>query len=447
MDRLSGALRELARDVVPADPVEPGALWQQGRQRVRRRRAAGAAVVVVAALLAGLAGLLVPQPTVVMPAGPVHEPALPKNVYTPSRWLAGTDDEGPLGRLAVLSSALRGDEGGVFGISATTGEYRFLDLTDRVRNTDVALSSDGRLVAYWITGPTAGTPYPDEPGGQAVGGIAIYDAETGRVRRALFSTDHGLSATAPVWHDERTVAVEERQKTSRTGVARTGTYLWAVGDAAPHRVADVNAEVARRQLNRDGSFLLPTRSGNVFETFALSDGQVVPGPRLELPAQVTPETSAEDTSYLSVSRSGDLVAVVPNAADGYSNPLMVGTVGPDGRVASLELVDKVQAVEFLGWRDDHTALVLGTPAGGPYRLLSADLREKTVHRLGTVGVSASSIGPQVAADLVSAPMVHGLRPPDPVDPRWRVAAVAVLMVIVGAVSAALIRRRRLRAPG
>jgi hypothetical protein len=442
MVELGTALRELASEVEASPEVDGSDLWSRGRARVRRRRVVGAGVVSALVVVVTLAGLLVPAPVVVMPAGAPHGPAVPENVYVPSRWLAGTADEGPLGQLAVLGSAARGDGAGVYGVSATTGEYRFLDLPGQVRGTDVAMSPDGRRIAYWITGPTSGTAYPSELYEGVVGGLALYDTVDGSVRRAFLRTDHGLEPFAPIWLGAHTVAVEEWRRTSKTAARRAATYLWNVEDASPRLDGDSGA-LSLLQPNRDGSFLRSRGNGLRFDTVTVADARVsvVPGQTMVLPAQATPQTAIDETVYTQVSRSGDLVAVVPNGTAAYSNPLMVGTVGADGQVAALAFVARVQSVQLLGWRDDHTVLVTGKPRGGDYGMLSADLRARTVQRVGSVEGALLS----TATDLLSAPMVPGLRPPDPIDPRWRTAGIAAAFAALGGVALVLVRRRRLRA--
>src|SRR5262245_45629089 len=126
MTELGTALRELADRQQPVGGIDAADLWKHGRQRVRRRRMVGTAVVGALRAAVGIGSLVIPDPVVVMPAGEVHAPGYPERIYTPSQWLAGTDDKGPLGQLALISTAGRDGHLGVFGISATTGEYRFL---------------------------------------------------------------------------------------------------------------------------------------------------------------------------------------------------------------------------------------------------------------------------------------------------------------------------------
>src|SRR5690349_8960591 len=143
MNELGGALRDLAYQAPPAETVDADELWVAGRRRVRRQRLIGVAVAAALAVLVGTAALVVPAPVVVMPAGEVHAPGFPTRVYTPSRWLAGTDDKGPLGQLALITGAPRHDGNGIVGVSATTGEYRFLDLPGFVEGTTPDLAPDG----------------------------------------------------------------------------------------------------------------------------------------------------------------------------------------------------------------------------------------------------------------------------------------------------------------
>ncbi|MCW2794154.1 MAG: hypothetical protein JWO76_3252, partial [Nocardioides sp.] len=133
MTTLHDRLSRLA-DEAPVALPEPG-LWQRGRRYRRRRRAGTLAIVGAAVLALGvLAGTTWQRSSVDGPQPANSAPALPDRIWSPSPWLEGTDDAGELGQLAAIIDAERGSwigkSPGLVGVSATTGEYRFLDLPD-----------------------------------------------------------------------------------------------------------------------------------------------------------------------------------------------------------------------------------------------------------------------------------------------------------------------------
>lgn len=111
---------------------------------------------------------------------PADAPAgLPSRLHEPSPWLPGTAEDGPLGQLIAVLPAQHGswtgESTGTVGISATTGEYRFLDPPDQSDHTQVALAPDGRHLAYWTTGPTTDTPNTNGDYQQVTAGVAVDD--------------------------------------------------------------------------------------------------------------------------------------------------------------------------------------------------------------------------------------------------------------------------------
>ncbi|MGY2875144.1 hypothetical protein ACVW00_002334 [Marmoricola sp. URHA0025 HA25] len=444
MSELGGALRELAREAVPTAHDDARELWARGRRRVGRRRVVVVSVGLLLAVVAGWVALAAPSRTVVMPAGDPHPPAVPENIYSPDPRLAGTAQDGPLGRLAVLGGGERdfGDftfSNAVFGISATTGAYRFLDLPGQVLGTPVALSPDGRRVAYWTSGPTTGTAYDDEtPRGtpRHVGGFAIYDTEDGSVARAPFVSEHGLSEQVPFWVDSSTVAFEVWWKTTRTAARKVHTYFWA-GSAAPVVTTSDVPDISSLQRSRDGSLLTPVRSGG-YDGLVVASGGFVhrPGDRVRFASE------SPQASFDAVSRSGDLVAVVPADTEKVYRPLDAGRAQSDGTVPALRRVGELQYVEILGWRDARTVLATGSESSASASLFTADLQSGDLREIGKVDpeLVASDNQLSVATDLVAEPLVHGRRPPVPPDRAW--IGIATLVGAGGILVALLLWRRR-----
>lgn len=469
MNDLGGALRELAREAQAPAPVDPGELWAKGRQRVRRRRAIAGVVVVVLALLAGSAALLVPAPTVAMPAGPAHDPALPKNIYTPSRWLVGTDDKGPLGQVAVLGRARQGSEDGVFAISATTGEYRFLDLARRVRSTSVALSPDGTRVAYWITGRIRGRLYGNfvsDDDRRPVTGLAVYNTVDGSVVRRTIASDHGLdipsSDQSPIWLDDSRLLIEygfiQSESTSnqhgfRRWDVRTGEYRFLADDSRWTRLGVMPDESLVGEVSPETETNFAT-----FET--LNTNLRRTGEQVVLPAG----------NFSDYSRSGGNVVITGSLGNGGYQRARAGRVGAGSRVGELTALGMTSLTHFLGWRSPDAILMTGIPAewrkpgeyvddgsmgedtgfGPKYKadgetvedgaLYEADVRTHQVRKLGTTDDLDQRISMTKA--LLPAPMVHGLKPPRPLDPRLRTAGLLAGSALLCAVGVFVVRRRR-----
>jgi hypothetical protein len=450
MNDLGTALRELARDATPGAATDPAALWKQGRRRVRRQRILGATVVAAIALAIALAGVLMPQPSVVMPAGALHDPAIPANIYTPSRWLGGTAEDGPIGPLAVLGSAVRRGTTDVFGISATTGVYRFLDLPGRSRQTAVALSPDGRYVAYWLTGRTRGKAYAGVGSDlDPVTGIAYYDTVDGSVRRSPVASEHGLAEDQLFWSDAGTVIASYGMRSSRTGIRGHLTWAWGPGRAKPESIGQVPVSVAIPPIDPDGSYLRMGDAPRRVEVVRRAGSTYAVGRRLVLPVDLTRATKTTQVSFLGLALSGQQLAVVPDTTAAFSAPLFLGRVGPDDTVGSLRRVGEFYDVRLLGWRDPTTLLFQAAdpgPAGG-HALFEADVRTTSATRLGTLGDEAAWSYPSLtlARDLVGVPMVHGLRPPRPMDPRLRIAVITSGLFLALGVVVLVVRLRRRRA--
>lgn len=129
--------------------------------------------------------------------------------------------------------------------------YRWLDLPGMSGEypADVALSPDGRRLAYFLAGePESAFRQSD------VVGYAVYDTVTGEVARHQVPTEHGLvlaQALARLTSKQRTVLVlrnyedlTERQAAEAMGV-RVGT-IKSQPRHAPMRLREVAPELADR---------------------------------------------------------------------------------------------------------------------------------------------------------------------------------------------------------
>ncbi len=203
-DQLREAFRELADEApnLDATAASSSRTWRRARA-ARRRGIMAVSLAVIAVLISGvfvavgLSGITKPAP-----AGPVpydeSKLAIPNHLWLPSPWTPGTADDGPLGPLALIGHAPRhtswfhSEQSSLFGVSAATGTYRFLDLPGAVDEANAALSPDGRRIAYFSSG--------DVPGlGNTVTGYSVYDTTTGAVSTHLVASRFGISPNGVTW--------------------------------------------------------------------------------------------------------------------------------------------------------------------------------------------------------------------------------------------------------
>jgi hypothetical protein len=183
-----------------------------------------------------------------------------------------------------------------------------------------------------------------------------------------------------------------------------------------------------------------------------------------------PAVSVPHGTYDNYSRLGDRVVVTGYEGNAGIQRLRTGVIGTGSRVVDLTPVGTLVVTELLGWRSDHSVLVAAVPgqrvddkgaadpsmgedsglemasgdvgSGPDWALYEVDLVSQEVHRLGGAGDLGQRVS--VAQDLVSAPMVRGLEPPHPIDPRLRNAGLAAGLIALGGVALVLVRRRWLR---
>ena len=446
MDQMRTALRGLAETATTAAADDPSALWSQGRRRVRRRRLAAVGAVAAAVVAAGALSVVVVPTSVIYPAGSSHDPAIPRNVWSPRDWYPTTSEEGPPGVVAVLGGLSREDGNGLFAVSATTGEYRLLDLPDAMDGNDgsggPALAPDGRHIAYWLAGEPAGEPYADVstgPGGEATIpiGLGVYDTVEGTVQRFEPETEHGLSADDLVWADDDTLLLTYGQRTSATSAEGIATYVWdTAADPVPDRTVETYG--ARPGRDVDGA-LIDLRGRRRAVTVPLDGG--TPRVLVRLPRSRTFGAGSVWASRDAVLAEGNQLLGGPNT---YGNDrALVAQVRADGTLGRLRRVQGAASVRPVGWIDDTRMVVLGAAAPGDSwgSLFVLDLDTRTLERLGTAEAGMYTPGLDFATDLLDAPMVEGDRPPR-LDPFWPRAGAGAVLALLGAGGVLLVRGRR-----
>ncbi|WP_143055201.1 hypothetical protein [Nocardioides luteus] len=437
---LTDLLEELAREA-PTGGAPPGQLWRRGRRMARTRRVGTVAIAAVACVLLIALGSVTWQQRAVEPpvADTETKTYVPARIYTPSPFLPGTDEQGPPGVLIATIEAEREgwvDRGrGLVGVSATTGDYRFLDLPDANPEYlgDAALSPDGRHVAYWITGSVP-DPLPERPKVPSssafselppIVGYAVYDTVTGKVGRRVQSTQHGLGSQAFVWFDPGHLAVTYGQMRDCCSATpnRTLVHDLASGTASALSVDVTMASTNGRGTLIDGSADTERRTGT--STLIGADGSTR-----------SVRTRTSDASRT----SGSMFAVLsPDATKvafltGSSTPDTVELVGiEDGTTRTIDL----QSLGVVAWLDaTHLAAYAERPDDEAHLdLLSVDVRDGS-----TTTFVRNADEARFAINLLDSPVRDQPDPPEPWSP-WRITGTAAA-VVAGAAIAILVWRRR-----
>ncbi len=407
----------------PGAGVDPDALWTRGRRRQRVRTGGVAAALV----LVGLAGatttpLLVERVQQVEPARTDDRMVLPDVIRQPGGWEPAFPSTP--GRLSAVGTGTRSglwsDRNAFWGVSAATGESRFLDLPGALELAQPALSHDGSRVAYWIA-TAADVEALGRAGESAMlaDGVAVLDLETGERDVWTVESDHGLWIGGLAWAGDvlwwsagPAVAREDGALT-----ARSRTRMWDL--RASERDDVLNAAQRRVYANgvgdAPGGFIERRGSQRLAVVTGGEDPVTV---RLTLPAG-TP--SSAGTADSTVSTDGSLVAMLlmldASTYDGSPKAVLVGDLAR-GDVA-LRRVEDVSAQAVLGWRSADEVLVGGLDDVGEGRPRQANrvwtLDVTTGEQVALLEFSGNT--PDVAADAWTAEVVPAPDAPFAPDPR------------------------------
>ncbi|MEO5711572.1 MAG: hypothetical protein ABIQ59_17325 [Nocardioidaceae bacterium] len=432
-------LDRLAQDAPTGVP--PSDLWQRGVRRRRRRLAGGAAASVLAVLVGGgLAGMVValgPTPVVAPAAGDAD--AIPDRIVEPDPRTPGTDANGAPGRLAVVAGASRvagflgTSSDGLVGISAADGTYRFLDLPGRLTDSSgllssdepVALSPDGRLVAYW-QGPCGGD-------GCVASGMAVYDTVTGRVHPKRFESPKGLAPQSLSWVSADTVLVrygEITQRDQSSMSTRLGpNWLWT----------PLRDRLTKLPGSQYVDRVAPTADGfTSWNGHRLTRWSASGTSYTSRTVRVTGLDPQAPLGSLAVSPDGSRIVLVSEQGSQPSQ-LYAGRLTAQGkRLAVRPLGTRAIASSVVGWRDADHVLVQAA-VGAASGVYAVDVATGATERAVAVPDQTYTPGQVYATDLWSRPTASRPAPPDRLDRRLAAlgggAAVLVLL-------AALRTRRR-----
>jgi hypothetical protein len=429
MTALHDRLADLAEDAPPGGPMLD--LWDRGRRLHRRRLAGTAAIVATAVVVLAVIATVDWQRSAPVPApagGPV---GLPDQLWSPSPWLPSNDRPG---RLVAVAAAERGSWTGgrraLVGVSATTGEYAFLDLPDDagVEDGHSQLAPDGRHVAYWLTGDTTGAPAGEE---DPIAGVAVYDLETGRVTRHWISTAHGLMPDELAWADADTVVFQAGQRIDENSGWTGRMSSWRLGEE-PQPIAGL----------AQGASLLGAAYGRI-----LVDDWSESGEEQHLLVKVESPADRRDVDLPSVgARTGSLHFVALGESGrrmalirGSSSPEAV-YAGPLDRLAEVPRTSRTLGV--VDWVDSDTIVTLQQGTSPDWERTSLRRVEVSTGASRELVVLSNGLW-QVATDLLDAPSVDAERPPAPMDPR--VVLGLALATVLAAGGGLVVWRRRVRA--
>ena len=433
-DRLERLSHEAPRRLgAPAD------IWRQGRRRQVRQWLAGAGALVVVAVLGGVVAGPLLAPDRVEVASPAAELRLPDVFRQPGAWEPAFD--GPPGPLVAVGPGIRGglltERNAWWGVSATTGESRFLDLPDAVigSEADPALSEDGRLLAYWYTGSTSDEPIVQGDADPAVG-VAVLDLVTGDVQRWDTGTPHGLMTAGLVWAGEVLWWVGGDYTTGGTDEERDGR-------SAARLVVHTWEPRSDDRRTREGV------GESMYASGSAPGGALVPGGRwlrqlvgdeVARRISIDQDLMFQQSSAPALGPSGLLAGVLdedPSVFDDVPQPVVVGLPGESGDdVVRLEEVAGVRALAVLGWRRPLELVVLEAGAGATL----AEVVDLDTGEAGTLSEFRGNLPDSFASQVWSADVVEA--PGAPFAPDHRLVGLALAGAVLLLVRAGLAARRR-----
>lgn len=433
----------------PGGGIDPKVVWTHGRRRQRvRLGAALAALVAVGLLGTTTTPLLVERAQRVEPAGSADRMVLPDVIRQPGGWEPAFGFAP--GRLSAVGIGTRGgllgDRNAWWGVSAGTGESRFLDLPGALAVAQPALSEDGTRLAYWLrTSADVDALGRAGEGAMLADGVAVLDLASGKRRVWTLESPHGLWVGGLAWAGD-VLWWSAGTAEARAG-ALTATQMLHTWDLRAGRRTTIGRTALGQPVSANG--VGPAPDGFV-ESVGVRRATRVTGEgpptmlRFGLPDDVTQEVT-RGIRQPAVSTDGTRVAGLMSS-DYYTDstsplPLVAGRV--DGRDAELSEVDGVEAGAVLGWRSP-TEVVLASlddmEPGRPPRALRAWTVDVTTGERSDL-LEFSGTTPQVAAEAWAAEVVPSPDAPFAPDPRLVGLGLLVAVFVVWRIA---VRGRRSR---
>jgi hypothetical protein len=347
-------------------------------------------------------------------------PAIPSDLYAPAPWTPSLEEGEPFGQVAAFGSAdwrphfYSSQRSAIYVVSATTGVYRFLDLPgigDTSPGDTVALSPNGRYVAYSVATPTpvTGTPGPAS--------IRFWDAETGQVTQVAIDSDRGSSQTGLSWSpNSNLVAFEVDRYTGPTG--ETGEWF---SDVAAVGTAEITLNLVGGPTDFAG-WTADSQSavwGSQLRSFNVTTGKQSTLLSKPLDINVLSWASSPDGNLWVAGGFNKHVSLV-NVITGSVRPLRV----PPGRVTyntSVSWIDR-----------DKVAVSTVSDVHGDqhWGVWSVGLDDNRVTPLINCHRLASCTIESFATDLLTQPVRHEAKPDWGNDPRhlflWTGIAIAMV---------------------
>jgi hypothetical protein len=268
-----------------------------------------------------------------------------------------------------------------------------------------------------------------------ISGLAIYDTTTGHVERWSPGSGEPIDPNGLAWNGNDAVTFV---RAGRANLTSHG-YVWQLGSSRPRQIA----EDLSRLIGSAGQAGLYSRDNTDRRLFYLD-----PATSRAIRTVTIVRTRTALGVGLTVSPSGRRIAGV-HLSPRHSR-LLVGRIGPDGRVRLSTLGTSLHWPTPLGWADDRHLLVVdqvfptssyGVGATVPvrYALARVDVRTGRVTSVASMGkMGAASV--DFAGDLLGEPTKDFPAPPEPLDPRV-VSGLALAIVVVGGAALVLWRRR------
>ncbi|CAB4946417.1 unannotated protein [freshwater metagenome] len=399
----------------PGAGGDPDALWTRGRRR-QRVRAGGVAAALV---LVGLVGAtttpsLVERSQQVEPARTDKRMVLPDVIRQPGAWEPAFPSAP--GKLSAVAMGVRGgllsDRTALWGVSATTGESRFLDLPVAEQ---AVLSSDGSKLAYWASTGDAGESADGR--GAVPTSVQVLDLVTGEQQGWDPAAEHGLMVAGLAWAGDTLWFAQGAFEDAEQDGAQITTRTWRWG-AAPERVDGPYADdVGLRTVSQDpGGFLAASGTAATDARRVDDDGSVSRIRFVTDKAVTMPHMSPDGIRVAGLEQERERLTF-------GAERLVVGTVD-DGR-AVMERVRPIGAQEVLGWRSPTEVVVLDASAGGDTdgdgvretrELWVADLSD--LDRPGYAPwIQLQAATPHFAADAFAGDVVDAPDAPFAPDPR------------------------------